>query len=156
MQINFSARPPFAQGLQPARVRWSGIVLALLLMAVMLSLSACQPTALASQVEAQASLPATMSVQQAAARRAAGAFVLDVRTPAEYQEYHIPGSVLIPLDQLQGRLAEVPRDREIVVVCRSGNRSATGRDILLRAGFPRVTSMAGGLLEWRKAGLPVQ
>jgi rhodanese-related sulfurtransferase len=49
---------------------------------------------------------------------------------------------------------ELPRDREIVVVCRPGNRSAQGRDILLNAGFTRVTSMAGGLIECGAAGYP--
>ena len=51
---------------------------------------------------------------------------------------------------------EVPRDREIVVVCRSGNRSQQGRDILLNAGYTQVTSMQGGLNEWRASGYPVE
>jgi rhodanese-related sulfurtransferase len=53
-------------------------------------------------------------------------------------------------------LNEVPRDRQIVVVCRSGNRSQQGRDILLNAGFEQVTSMTGGLNEWRASGYPVE
>ncbi len=81
----------------------------------------------------------------AAKKRDAGAFILDVRTPEEWNEYHVPGSTLIPLDQLSNRVAEVPKDKEVVVVCRSGNRSATGRDVLLKAGYPQVTSLAGGL-----------
>jgi rhodanese-related sulfurtransferase len=47
---------------------------------------------------------------------------------------------------------ELPKDQEIVVVCRSGNRSAQGRDILLEAGFAQVTSLAGGLTQWKAAG----
>jgi rhodanese-related sulfurtransferase len=101
-----------------------------------------------------APLPDTISVADAAAKRDAGAFVLDVRQPDEWNEYHIPGSTLIPLDQLEARLNEVPRDKEIVVVCRSGNRSQPGRDVLKSAGFKRVTSMAGGLKEWKAANLP--
>jgi phage shock protein E len=85
-----------------------------------------------------------------------GAFVLDVRTPEEWNEYHIPNTTLIPLDQLSARLGEVPRDRPIVVVCRSGNRSQEGRDILLNAGFEGVVSMTGGLNEWRAGGYPVE
>jgi rhodanese-related sulfurtransferase len=84
-----------------------------------------------------------------------GAFMLDVRQPEEWDAGHIPGAVLIPLDDLQSRLNEVPKDKEIVVVCRSGNRSATGRDILLNAGYPKVTSMGGGMNQWSAAGLPV-
>ena len=85
-----------------------------------------------------------------------GAFVLDVRTLEEWNEFHAPNTTLIPLDQLPARINEVPRDRQIVVVCRSGNRSQQGRDILLNAGFERVTSMTGGLNEWRTNGYPVE
>ncbi|RME89622.1 MAG: rhodanese-like domain-containing protein [Anaerolineae bacterium] len=100
-------------------------------------------------------LPPEISVDQAYEKYQAGAFFLDVRTVEEWNEYHIPNATLIPLDELPNRLDEVPRDREIVVVCRSGNRSQVGRDILLDAGFPRVTSMAGGVKTWRSAGYPV-
>jgi rhodanese-related sulfurtransferase len=65
---------------------------------------------------------------------------------------HIPDATLIPLGELVSRVSEVPRDRQVVVVCRSGNRSAEGRDILLRAGFPSVTSMAGGMNDWAASG----
>jgi len=97
-------------------------------------------------------LPKEISVQDAAALRTSGAFMLDVRQPEEWQEYHIPESTLIPLGDLPNRLGEVPKDQEIVVVCRSGNRSQQGRDILLNAGFDQVTSMAGGLKEWQSSG----
>jgi rhodanese-related sulfurtransferase len=95
-----------------------------------------------------------VSVDQALSMREAGAFVLDVRQPEEWLDHHIPGSTLIPLGELPARLAQVPQDQEILVVCRSGNRSAEGRDVLLRAGYERVTSMAGGLTQWRAAGYP--
>jgi rhodanese-related sulfurtransferase len=55
---------------------------------------------------------------------------------------------------LEARVKDVPRDKEVVVVCRSGNRSQAGRDILVNAGFTQVTSMAGGLKEWAAAKLP--
>ena len=93
-------------------------------------------------------------MQEALAKREAGAFILDVRQPDEWNTVHIPDATLIPLDQLAARVSELPRDREIVVVCRSGNRSATGRDILLEAGFTQVTSMAGGVTEWGAVGYP--
>lgn len=85
-----------------------------------------------------------------------GAYVLDVRTVEEWDEFHAPNTTLIPLDELAARFNEVPRDREIVVVCRSGNRSQQGRDILLNAGFENVTSMMGGLNEWRALGYPIE
>jgi len=98
--------------------------------------------------------PREISVEEAVAKRDSGAFILDVRQPEEWNEIHIPGSTLIPLGELATRVDELPRDQEIVVVCRSGNRSAQGRDILLDAGFTQVTSMAGGVTQWKAAGYP--
>ena len=84
-----------------------------------------------------------------------GAFMLDVRTQEEWDEYHAPMATLIPLDQLQTRLNELPKDKEVLVVCRSGNRSQQGRDILLAAGF-NATSMAGGMKDWYAKGFPIE
>lgn len=102
---------------------------------------------------ADTKLPLEISVSEASSMRDAGAFVLDVREPEEWNESHIPGATLIPLGQLASRVNEVPKDQEIVVMCRSGNRSQQGRDILLAAGFTNVTSMAGGINQWKAAGL---
>lgn len=104
---------------------------------------------------APAALPAEVDVATAAALRDAGAFILDVRQPDEWVAGHIEGATLIPLGELAGRAGEVPSDRQVVVVCRSGNRSAQGRDVLLAAGLPAVTSMAGGMNDWAASGLPV-
>jgi rhodanese-related sulfurtransferase len=101
-------------------------------------------------------LAATVSVTEAAAIRDGGAFVLDVREPAEWADGHIPGATLIPLGELVDRVGEVPRDRSILVVCHSGNRSAQGRDILLGAGFASVTSLDGGMIDWAAAGMPIE
>ncbi len=104
---------------------------------------------------AKVSLPAEISVAQTAEKRDQGAFILDVRQPEEWQQFHIPGATLIPLGELPNRLNEVPKNKEIVVVCRTGHRSAQGRDILLNAGFPWVTSMAGGITQWQAQGLAI-
>jgi rhodanese-related sulfurtransferase len=98
------------------------------------------------------SYPLEISVSQAAEKRAQGAFILDVRQPEEWIQFHIPGATLIPLGDLPSRLSEVPQDREVVVVCRTGNRSAQAWDILLKAGYTTVTSMAGGVTEWQAEG----
>ena len=98
--------------------------------------------------------PLEISVSQAVEKRSDGAFILDVREPDEWNQVHIPGATLVPLGQLSTRLSEIPKDQEVVVVCRSGNRSATARDILLKAGYTTVTSMAGGLNQWQAAGYP--
>ena len=105
---------------------------------------------------AAASLPREISVSEAYSKYQSGTFLLDVRTQEEWNEYHAPNTTLIPLEQLSTRLNELPKDKEIVVICRSGNRSQEGRDILLNAGFTQVTSMAGGLTEWRASGYPIE
>ncbi len=83
------------------------------------------------------------------------AVFLDVRTPREYQAGHAPGTVLIPVDELANRLEEVPRDRPIVVICRSGNRSLRAAQILVDAGYPQVYNVTLGLIGWSQAGLPI-
>jgi rhodanese-related sulfurtransferase len=105
--------------------------------------------------EALASLPDEISIDQAYQLYEEGVFVLDVRTPQEWDEYHAPDTTLIPLDELESRVDELPRGQKIVVVCRSGNRSQVGRDILRQAGFEQVTSMSGGLKAWGAAGYPL-
>jgi len=107
-----------------------------------------------SRPQAGNSFPTEITVAQAAAKHDAGVFLLDVRQPDEWADYHIAGTTLIPLDQLPNRLNELPKDKEIVVVCHSGNRSAQGRDVLRNAGFTQVSSMAGGLVAWQNAGYP--
>ena len=142
--------------------RKSSLSLLLLSIAVVaLIVTGCAPASTAAPGAAPAvaqsstaSLPAEISVADAAAKRAAGAFILDVRQPDEWNAVHIPGATLIPLDKLEERVNEVPKDKEVVVVCRSGNRSQAGRDILKNAGFTQVTSMAGGVTQWKAAGYP--
>jgi rhodanese-related sulfurtransferase len=99
--------------------------------------------------------PAEVSVADAVAMRDAGAYILDVREQFEWDSFHIPNSTHIPLGQLSQRLNELPTDREIVVVCRTGNRSQEGRDILLAAGWEQATSMSGGVVDWQAAGYPI-
>jgi rhodanese-related sulfurtransferase len=98
--------------------------------------------------------PAEISVAQAAQKRDQGAFILDVREQSEWDSFHISGATLIPLGQLAARVSEVPQNQEVVVVCRTGHRSAQGRDILKEAGFKKITSMAGGVTEWQNLGFP--
>ena len=97
-------------------------------------------------------LPSEINTQTAKQMFDEGAFMLDVRTPQEWEMYHVDGATLIELDYLAGRVDEVPRDQEIIVICNSGNRSQVARDILLEAGFTNVTSIAGGIQGWMGAG----
>ncbi|RMF41614.1 MAG: rhodanese-like domain-containing protein [Anaerolineae bacterium] len=109
---------------------------------------------MAGQGGNSAGLPAEISVQQAYEKYQQGTLLLDVRTQPEWDEYHAPNAILIPLDELPNRLSELPKDAEIVVICRSGNRSAVATDILRQNGF-NATSVAGGMNAWRAAGYPV-
>jgi rhodanese-related sulfurtransferase len=84
-----------------------------------------------------------------------GALALDVREPAEWQAGHVPGARHLPLGQLEGGLHALPRDRRLVVVCRSGNRSATATDLLIGSGFDAV-NLGGGMRAWAAAGLPIE
>jgi rhodanese-related sulfurtransferase len=81
--------------------------------------------------------------------------LLDVRQPEEFQEGHIQGAKLIPLGQLKQRLKDLPRDREIICICRSGNRSGAATRELNSAGYNAV-NMQGGMLAWKRAGMPVK
>jgi rhodanese-related sulfurtransferase len=107
-----------------------------------------------SQPKSTSTAPAEITVAEAATKWKADTFLLDVRDPEEWAEFHVAGTTLIPLSELPNRLSELPKDKEIVVICRSGNRSKQGRDILVEAGFTQVSSMAGGLKEWVAAGYP--
>lgn len=89
-------------------------------------------------------------------RLAGGGMLVDVREPDEWASGHAPGARHIPLGQLERRMHELPKDGEIITVCRSGGRSSRAADILRRAGFQRVRNLAGGMNAWKKDGLPVE
>jgi rhodanese-related sulfurtransferase len=97
-----------------------------------------------------------ISVAQAYQKYQQGEFFLDVRSQEEWDQVHIANSTLIPLDELQNHLSELPTDRDIVVVCLSGHRSQEGVTILRKAGFSRATCMTNGLTAWKAAGYPLE
>ena len=74
--------------------------------------------------------------------------LVDVREPNEYQINRIPGSVLIPLGEVPRRYAELNKDDEIVVHCKTGGRSAKAAEFLRGAGFKQVLNLKGGILDW--------
>jgi rhodanese-related sulfurtransferase len=96
-----------------------------------------------------------LSPAQAYTQFQQGVFFLDVRTQAEWNQFHIQGSTLIPLEQLPSRLHELPKDKPIIVVCQSGQRSLQGAGILLQAGFTQVSHVKGGYQAWMAGGYPV-
>ncbi len=81
--------------------------------------------------------------------------VLDVREQWEYDEGHIPGVTLIPMGEVPARLAEIPTDKEVIVTCRTGNRSGQVTDFLRQNGFDNVHNMSGGIVAWEAAGFEV-
>jgi len=88
-------------------------------------------------------------------------FILDVRTQEEYASGHLKGSTLlavqdIPKQELVEKLKEIPKDRKILVYCKSGRRSAQASGILAQNGFAQVYNMNGGITEWINAGYEVE
>ena len=127
---------------------WIGLGLVVILAAAILILRPGQNTT--------QSVPAEISVSEAYQKAQAGALFVDVRTQAEWDQGHVAGSTLIPLDELPTRINELPKDRDLVVICRSGARSKEGAKILSEAGFARVSCMTGGLQAWVAAGYPLE
>jgi len=81
--------------------------------------------------------------------------LIDVREPFEYSAGYISGAKLIPLGQVPARVDEIPRDKTVIVTCRSGNRSGQAANYLRQQGFTNVHNMAGGVIAWQQAGFPL-
>lgn len=98
-----------------------------------------------------------VDVRQARDMSKQGALLLDVREPDEYSAIHAPNAKLIPLGQLGARLQEIAayKDKPVVVICRSGRRSAIAVAQLRDAGYSQVSNVAGGIQAWEKDGLEV-
>lgn len=112
-------------------------------------------------VAALAAEPSVTLLSQEAllARTAAGAdapFVLDVRTPAEFVAGHVPGAVNIPHDQVAARLSEVPKDRDVVLYCRSGRRTELAAQVLAGNGYTRLQHLEGDIVAWQERQRPME
>ena len=100
--------------------------------------------------------PTTVGVDAAKARIEAGAALLvDVREREEWQAGHVAGATHIPLGTLPGAASSLPKDREMLVICRTGNRSAKAQAKLAQAGFTQVTNVTGGMTAWAEHDLPI-
>jgi rhodanese-related sulfurtransferase len=97
-------------------------------------------------------LPVSVDELAAALGGPTGPLVVDVRLPAEYRAMHVEPSVLLPLDEIARRRHEVPRDRDVVLVCRTGSRA---RLAAAEIGGLRTRVLEGGLVAWWAAGHPV-
>jgi rhodanese-related sulfurtransferase len=98
-----------------------------------------------------------VDAKQALAMTQQGALLLDVRQPEEFASIRAPDAKLIPLGELPSRLPEIAayKDQPIVVICRSGRRSAKAVDLLREAGYGNVSNVAGGMNGWESDGLEV-
>ena len=81
-------------------------------------------------------------------------YLLDVREPWEYLAGHVPGAQLIPLGELEQRVSEVPRNREVLAICHSGQRSLAAAGYLLQLGYTAVSNVDGGTAAWIESGYP--
>lgn len=82
-------------------------------------------------------------------------FLLDVRTPEEYQQFRLANAHLIPIDQVTRRLTELPKDRPILVYCAVGSRSSQVFNFLARRGYAEVYNLDGGIYSWAQRGYPI-
>ena len=101
-----------------------------------------------------ADYPLEVDLETFASVYAAGATVLDVRNPDEYEAAHVPGAVLIPLPELAERQEEIPEGDPLYVICAVGGRSLAATKALVDAGYSAV-SVAGGTNGWIERGGPV-
>uniref|UniRef100_A0A831UEU0 Rhodanese-like domain-containing protein n=1 Tax=Geobacter metallireducens TaxID=28232 RepID=A0A831UEU0_GEOME len=83
------------------------------------------------------------------------AFLLDVRTPAEFRQGRLQGAVLIPISEVERRLGEIPRNRPVVVYCAVGSRSGLVAGFLAQKGYREVYNMADGIVGWYRNGFPI-
>ena len=87
-----------------------------------------------------------------------GALLVDVRRKKEVEEvtYDVTNYLHIPLSQLEERMAEIPKDKEVVLACRSGERSLRSTYFLMNHGYEKVVNLEGGLLKWANKGKPTK
>ena len=98
----------------------------------------------------------TVSPREVYERRAdEKVLIIDVRTPAEFRQERIEQAVNKPLDSIEKWVNELPKDKTIYFVCRSGNRSGIAQRIAAQRGYTDAYNMTGGMIAWRREGLPV-
>jgi rhodanese-related sulfurtransferase len=83
-------------------------------------------------------------------------YLLDVRTPQEYSQGNIAGSILIPIDEFENRSREVPKNKTIIVYCAVGSRSKSAAAFLDQQGYRDVINMSDGIVGWYRNGFPVK
>jgi rhodanese-related sulfurtransferase len=90
------------------------------------------------------------------ASRGQAPIIVDVREPDEFRDVRVEGAALVPMSVFADRHAELPKDRQLLVMCAAGSRSAAATSFLLRNGWSDVVNVEGGIIAWQRAGLPVR
>ena len=85
-----------------------------------------------------------------------GTLFIDIREQMEYDEIRIPGSTLIPMSQINQRWEEIPKDKEVVLYCRTGSRSMYLIQQLQQMGFENLINLEGGIVKWSQYNYPVE
>lgn len=110
-------------------------------------------------MNARVELPAAREVCPTTTRRllAEGALLVDVRERSEIDllAFDVPQTVVMPLSEFEQRFAELPRDRQLVMVCQTGARSLKATYFLMYQGYEQVANMAGGVFKWASKGFPI-
>lgn len=128
-----------------------------LLLVVVLVACGGSETAVVDAPAEELNLPQTVDVQTVAeVKERDDVVVLDVREPWEYEEGHIPGVTLIPMQEVPNRLDEIPTEETVILTCRTGNRSGQVAEYLRQQGYDNVHNMEGGIVAWEQAGLAVE
>ena len=99
----------------------------------------------------------TVTVADALERQKIGALIIDVRDDDEFAEAHIAGSLHVPLPDIEARLSEIPKNRDVLLFCRSGRRSGKAQTLLVDThDYRTVSNIEGGIIAWAQADLPLE
>jgi rhodanese-related sulfurtransferase len=96
------------------------------------------------------------SLAEAGSVTAGRPLIVDVREPDEFASERVEGAVLVPISQFVARHGDLPQDRPLLMLCRSGSRSGSATMYLLQNGWADVRNISGGIVAWRQSGLPVR
>jgi phage shock protein E len=115
-----------------------------------------QPAAAPAAASASLPLISPQALLERQAKKDPSLFVLDVRSPEEFASGHVPGAVNVPYDQVASQLAKIPKDKDVVLYCRSGRRTELAGVVLKADGYTKLEHLQGDMQAWLKDGRPVE
>ena len=115
-----------------------------------------QPAAAPAAASGSLPLISPQALLERQAKKDQSVFVLDVRTPEEYAAGHVPGAVNVPYDQVASHLAKIPKDKEVVLYCRSGRRTGLAAEVLEANGYTKLVHLQGDMQAWLQDGRSVE